>query len=311
MGDVYRIFVCIIMVLQKSKNTFTYIFGIFSFLILSAFLGTSCENIYEEPSDNVNEAVDFSLALHTPISLVEIIEHINSELLNKGLFKVQADSLSLQLGATVSVLDSIFVDDDSIIYEINFPGNLPSMLDRKVRKGTIQVAINFNYTEVGGLYNVKILDANPYQLNLPDGSIFTMKGNFEIERLLNDRYKVNLDKLKIEAETTTGLKLFECQGNLNYHNITGQQIPGLVGDVLEFEGAGNWKNEKSTYNWNVTLPLQLRYDYGCSDYANKGIVVLIKDFNRYNIDFDPFGTGACNRIVNITKGGSAFEITLP
>ncbi len=297
--------------LIKTRKRGAFLIRLLNLVIISVFLGTSCEKIYEEPSDNVNEAVDFSLAIHAPISVIEVIEHVNSNLLYKGLFQIQADSISAQLGAKVNLLDSVFSDDDSIIYEIAFGGNSPNMFDRKVREGAIQVVVFFNYTEIGSLHKVRISKTNPYKLELPDGRNYVLEGDFTIERLINDRYDINLDKLKIEETTNTGRKIFNCLGNLTYRNILDHQTPGLIGDVLEFDGKGIWQEGNEKYNWNITLPLQVRYDYGCSDYANKGIIVLLNDYNRYNIDFDPFETGACNRIVKITKGGSEFEINLP
>lgn len=101
---------------KYSSRSLGYLALIFGLLCL----GASCERIYDEPTDNVDVAVDFAVALHTPISLIEIIEHSSSKLLSAGLFQLNADSLGKEIGAQVKLLDSSFIDDDSIVFEIIF-----------------------------------------------------------------------------------------------------------------------------------------------------------------------------------------------
>jgi hypothetical protein len=274
-------------------------------------LGASCERIYEEPTDNVDDAVDFAVALHTPISLIEIIEHSSSKLLSAGLFQVNADSLGLEIGAQVQLLDSSFTDDDSIVFEIVFGGNQTNAFDRKKRSGRIEVIFYVDYTEAGSTHLVRIDDKQPYTLTLNNGDLHTLTGNLSMERLITDGYEYNLTNLNLETKDKEGLKDYKCNSIITANHILGVQIPGILGDLVSFTGKGNWSLDKVIWDWEILLPLQMRYEFGCTDYVHKGITRLIKTSDRYTIDFDPFQTGACNRIVKIIKGGNEFEVTLP
>ena len=46
-------------------------------IIAMVFSFGACENIYDEPKDNVDIAADFALDLHTPISLFEMVNHVS------------------------------------------------------------------------------------------------------------------------------------------------------------------------------------------------------------------------------------------
>lgn len=274
-------------------------------------LGASCERIYDEPTDNVDDAVDFAVALHSPISLIEIIEHSSSKLLTAGLFQINADSLGKELGAQVRLLDSSFSDDDSIMFEIIFGGNQTNAFDRKKRIGRVLVIFYVDYTEAGSVHLVRIDEKQPYTLILNNGDTHTLTGNLNMERLIADGYEYNLTNLNLETKETDGLKTYKCNSIITTNHITGAQTPGILGDLVSFTGKGNWSLEKVIWDWEILLPLQMRYEYGCSDYVHKGITRLIKTSDRYTIDFDPFQTGACNRVVKVIKGGNEFEVTLP
>jgi len=274
-------------------------------------LGASCERIYEEPTDNVDDAVDFAVALHSPISLIEIIEHSSSKLLSAGLFQVNADSLGKEIGAKVQLLDSSFSDDDSIVFEIIFGGNQSNAFDRKKRFGRIEVVFYVDYTEAGSVHVVRIDDKQPYTLVLNNGDSHTLTGDLSMERLLTEGYNYRLINLNLETKDVKGLKNYQCNSVITTNIISGSPTPGILGDLLSYTGRGIWSLDKVIWDWEILLPLQMRYEYGCSDYVHKGITRLIKTSDRYTIDFDPFQTGACNRVVKIIKGGNEFEATLP
>ncbi len=292
---------------KYSSRSLGYLALIFGLLCL----GASCERIYDEPTDNVDVAVDFAVALHTPISLIEIIEHSSSKLLSAGLFQLNADSLGKEIGAQVKLLDSSFIDDDSIVFEIIFGGNQTNTFDRKKRIGRIEVIFHVDYTEAGSSHLVRIDDKQPYILKLNNGDLHTLTGNLTMERLLTDGYEYNLTNLNLETKNTKGSKNYNCNSIITTNHILGAQTPGILGDLVSFTGKGNWSLEKVIWDWEILLPLQIRYEFGCTDYAHKGITRLIKTSDRYNIDFDPFQTGACSRVVKIIKGGNEFEVTLP
>lgn len=289
---------------SRSWGYFGLIFGLLC-------LGASCERIYEEPSDNVDDAVDFAVAIHSPISLIEIIEHSSSKLFAAGLFQINADSIGREIGAHVQLLDSSFSDDDSIIIEIVFGGNQPNTFDRKNRTGRIEVIFYVDYSEPGSVHRVLIDGTQPYTLMLNNGDLHTLTGKLSMKRLITDGYEYGLSNLSVETNEADGLKKYQANGSLTTNHLSGTQTPGISGDLVSFSGKGAWSLNKVIWDWDILLPLQMRYEYGCSDYVHKGTIRLIKTVDRYNIDFDPFQTGACNRVVKIIKGGNEFEVTLP
>ena len=279
-------------------------------IIAMVFSFGACENIYDEPKDNVDIAADFALDLHTPISLFEMVNHVSFELLDQGLFQSNADALGQKLGATISLRDSIFSDDDSIILEIQFDSRIPNSFDLKKRQGTLIVVVHFNYTEVGGRIQTSISAQNPYILKSNETIESKLTGTFYMERLDQDVQRFNLDSLQLFTSQSQDIPIVG-NGYLDFTSITGQQIPGLSGDMVEIQGEGNWNRGKNISDWNIILPLRMRYEYGCSQYVHRGMIRLITTSDRYTIDFDPFETGACNKIIKITKGGNQFEVVLP
>ena len=279
-------------------------------ILATVFSISACEKIYDEPKDNVDIAADFALDLHTPISLFEMVNHVSFELLNQGLFQLNADLIGQKMGARILLLDSIFSDDDSIIFEIQFDPNIPNSFDLKKRQGTLNVVVYFNYTEVGGRIQTKISSQNPYILQINQNTQSKLTGTFSMYRLDQDAQRFIMDSLQLFTSERPNIPIVG-NGYLDFNSILGQQTPGLSGDLVEIQGEGRWSRENDVSDWNIILPLRMRYEYGCSQYVHKGMIRLLTSIDRYTIDFDPFETGACNKIIKITKGGNQFEVVLP
>jgi hypothetical protein len=278
--------------------------------LATVFSISACEKIYDEPKDNVDIAADFALDLHTPISLFEMVNHVSFELLNQGLFQLNADVIGQKMGARILLLDSNFSDDDSIIFEIQFDPNIPNSFDLKKRQGTLNVVVYFNYTEVGGRIQTKISSQNPYILQINQNTQSKLTGTFSMYRLDQDAQRFIMDSLQLFTSERPNIPIVG-NGYLDFNSILGQQKPGLSGDLVEIQGEGRWSRENDVSDWNIILPLRMRYEYGCSQYVHKGMIRLLTSIDRYTIDFDPFETGACNKIIKITKGGNQFEVVLP
>ena len=274
------------------------------------FISNACENIYEEPTDNVDVASDLALNIHAPIGLFEMVQHVSDELLSRGLFQQNATGLAQEIGAQIRLIDSVFSDDDSVIYEINFGSNIPSSFDLKQRIGQIQVVVYVDYTEVGSVQKVSIDEQKPYQVILNNGFTQTIRGSFQMVKTSDQGQRFLLDSLSLMNSENPEIQ-FNGSGHLEFKSISGQSTPGLKGDMLEIQGEGKFFAQQQILNWEIILPLRIRYEFGCSEYAHKGMIRLLTVLDRYTIDYDPFGTGACNRVVKITKGGNQFEVVLP
>jgi len=271
---------------------------------------SACENIYEEPTDNVDEAADLALNIHAPISLFEMVQHVSDVLLSRGLFQQNATNLGQEIGAQILLKDSLFSDDDSAIFEIDFDPKFSGNFDLKQRMGQIQVVVFVDYTEVGSVQLIRINDQNPYTLELKNGSVQTIRGNFKMEKTLDQGQRFSMDYLFLTHSENPNVT-FNGPGFLEFKSISGQTVPGLKGDLLEIQGDGKYSPEGQLLDWEIILPLQMRYEFGCSEYVHRGMIRLLTGLDRYTIDYDPFGTGACNRIIKITKGGNQFEVVLP
>ncbi len=274
------------------------------------FISNACENIYEEPTDNVDVASDLALNIHAPIGLFEMVQHVSDELLSRGLFQQNATGLAQEIGAQIRLIDSVFSDDDSVIYEINFGSNIPSSFDLKQRIGQIQVVVYVDYTEVGSVQKVSIDEQKPYQVILNNGFTQTIRGSFQMVKTSDQGQRFLLDSLSLMNSENPEIQ-YNGSGYLEFKSISGQSTPGLKGDMLEIQGEGKFFAQQQILNWEIILPLRMRYEFGCSEYAHKGMIRLLTVLDRYTIDYDPFGTGACNRIIKITKGGNQFEVVLP
>lgn len=293
-------------IIKSRSRAFLPLLGI----LATVFSISACEKIYDEPKDNVDIAANFALDLHTPTSLFEMVNHVSFELLDQGLFQSNADAIGQKLGAKIALRDSIFSDDDSIIYEIQFDPRIPNSFDLKKRQGTILVIVHFNYTEVGGRIQTRISPQNPYILKINESTQSKLTGTFYMERLDQEVQRFSLDSLQLFTSESPDIPILGV-GYLDFKSISGQQTPGLSGDMVEIQGEGIWSRDQDISNWNIILPLRMRYEYGCSQYVHRGMIRLLTQIDRYIIDFDPFETGACNKIIKITKGGNQFEVVLP
>jgi len=286
----------------KYRVIITLVFGAI------VFGGSSCENIYDEPTDNVDEATEFAVNLHAPIGLFETIGHVATVFFENGFYQSNADTLGDHIGAKIQLIDSVFVDDDSAIFMVSFEKDRTNRFDRRFRQGYIKVVVFYDYTEIGSKINVNIDSQNPFILELQNGSIFQLDGPFTMERMLDEMYRFDLTELKLSSPDGD---VWDLNGNIDFKLISGNSAVGWLDDLVELQGKGLFVNSEETHEWEIVLPLRMRYEFGCSEYVHKGMIRLLSSPNRYTIDFDPFETGACNKIIKITKGGNQFEVVLP
>jgi hypothetical protein len=276
----------------------------------------SCERIYEEPKENIDEAIAFSSAFRAPLSLFETVDHISAVLMEKGLYSENLEPIEVQMGVEINLIDSTFADDDSVSYELVFLGETQHSFDRRKRRGKINVVIFKDYFEPGSQYHVSVDDSQPFELELSNGGIIQIHGKIWISRENQTQKSFLMDDLQLKSHNSKELAVFKQNWNLNgtiqidTKNAGANQ--GLDGDEIKYSGSGTWNNlEQMSFNWEIALPLEMRFEYGCSDFFNKGLIKLQRASNRYFINFDPFGTAACNAIINITKAGKEFEVRLP
>ena len=101
----------------------------------------SCENIYEVPEEDIEDAGDFTQSMGLLLSTLEPIEHINSTYSFSDFNRKNFDSLEGILGCKLILIDSSTQDGNGMEYDIIYSG-LTSKMDRKIRNGKIHVEIN-------------------------------------------------------------------------------------------------------------------------------------------------------------------------
>lgn len=276
-----------------------------------ALLGLqSCENIYEVPEEDIEDAVDFTQSMGLLLSALEPIEHINSTYSFADFNRKNFDSLEGILGCKLILIDSSTQDGNGMEYEIIYSG-ATSKMDRKSRSGKIHVEINYSHREIGSITKISIDDQEPIRISNTYQFIGALCGEFEFQRNVGDKVDLLIKKMEFNIEDEYEELEDRLEGALKYSWISGEASQGLLYDQLKFSGQGTVELDDNEFNFNVNLPLEKSYELGCSDFILKGIIELKREKDQYKIDFDPFNNNACNDIIKVYKNGKEFEVRVP
>ncbi len=276
-----------------------------------ALLGLqSCENIYEVPEEDIEDAVDFTQSMGLLLSALEPIEHINSTYSFADFNRKNFDSLEGILGCKLILIDSSTQDGNGMEYDIIYSG-ATSKMDRKSRSGKIHVEINYSHREIGSITKISIDDQEPIRISNTYQFIGALCGEFEFQRNVGDKVDLLIKKMEFNIEDEYEELEDRLEGALKYSWISGEASQGLLYDQLKFSGQGTVELDDNEFNFNVNLPLEKSYELGCSDFILKGIIELKREKDQYKIDFDPFNNNACNDIIKVYKNGKEFEVRVP
>ncbi len=270
----------------------------------------SCENIYEVPKEDIEDAEEFAQSLGLVLSALEPIEHINSTYSFSDFNRKNFDSIEKILGCELVLIDSSTQDGNGMEYEVLYNGQTNKM-DRKLRSGKISVKINYSHREVGSVTQISIDDQTPIKISTANKFIGELHGEFEFQRNVGDKVDLVIKSMNFNIDDEDDALDEKMNATLTYSWLVGESTQGLVFDQLKFSGKGSVELDEKEFNFNINLPLEKLYEFGCSDYILKGIVELKKDENQFKIDFDPFNNNACNDIVKIYKNGKEFEVRVP
>lgn len=270
----------------------------------------SCENIYEIPQEDIEDAADFSQSMGLLLATLEPIEHINSTYSFSDFNRKNFDSLEKILGCKLILIDSSTQDGNGMEYELVYSGE-SSKMDRKIRTGKILVQINYSHREIGSVTKITIDDAEPMKISNAYQFIGAVSGEFEFQRNVGDKVDLVIKKMEFNIDDLAEELEDRLEGTLTYSWISGEASQGLIYDQLKFTGQGSVELDDVEYNFNISLPLEKSYELGCSDYILKGIIELKHEKDQFKIDFDPFNNNACNDIITIYKNGKEFEVRIP
>ncbi len=292
-------------ILMKFKSILLVVMLFFVFWGLQ-----SCENIYEIPQEDIEDAADFSQSMGLLLATLEPIEHINSTYSFSDFNRKNFDSLEKILGCKLILIDSSTQDGNGMEYELVYSGE-SSKMDRKIRTGKILVQINYSHREIGSVTKITIDDAEPMKISNAYQFIGAVSGEFEFQRNVGDKVDLVIKKMEFNIDDLAEELEDRLEGTLTYSWISGEASQGLIYDQLKFTGQGSVELDDVEYNFNINLPLEKSYELGCSDYILKGIIELKHEKDQFKIDFDPFNNNACNDIITIYKNGKEFEVRIP
>ena len=273
-------------------------------LVVFALLMAGCEKIYEEPKDSVKEGIEAIDQLNSSVSLLPVIEHINSRFSQEGMDILVKQKLEKELNAEIIWIDSVFGNNEEVALKIEMMGNNRIFPNDYI--GEMEITVKRNYLELGSEVSVQISNTNPLIIDYEKNESYSLRGSIEIQRTLINTIEVDLQGLSIVSDSD----VYKWEGLLTYNWVSGENIPGVINDIIDLSGDGTLKEENEIeFSWDITTPLTWNIEPYCTRYFTSGIL-LIKDDERYNINFDPFENGACNDIVKITKAGRSYEINL-
>ena len=273
-------------------------------LVVFALLMAGCEKIYEEPKDSVKEGIEAIDQLNSSVSILPVIEHINSRFSQEGMDILVKQKLEKELNAKIIWIDSVFGNNEEVALKIELMGNNRIFPNDYI--GEMEITVKRNYLELGSEVSVQISNTNPLIIDYEKNESYSLRGSIEIQRTLINTIEVDLQGLSIVSDSD----VYKWEGLLTYNWVSGENIPGVLNDIIDLSGDGTLKEENEIeFSWDITTPLTWNIEPYCTRYFTSGIL-LIKDDERYNINFDPFENGACNDIVKITKAGRSYEINL-
>lgn len=273
-------------------------------LVIFSLLIAGCEKIYEESKDSVMDGIKAIDQLNSSISILPVIEHINSRFSKEGMDLLVTQKLEAELNAEILWIDSVFGNNEEVVLKMKLMGN--NRIFPNDYTGEMEITVKLNYLELGSEVSVKISNTHPLIIDDEKNESYSLRGIIEIQRILTNTIEVDLQGLSI----ITGSDTYQWEGSLTYEWVSGENTPGVMNDIIHVSGNGTLEDENEIeFSWDITTPLSWNLEPYCTRYFTSG-VLLVKDDDRYNINFDPFENGACNDIVKITKAGRSYEINL-
>jgi hypothetical protein len=278
---------------------------------------TSCERInHSLEEEDFKEAKEFLYFQHATWVAVQIAEHINSTGSTLGLNTTMMDSLTKQLKSTYTLIDSSYLDNNGIEYELDFNpqnGNIYNPYEHFTSykfDGKLSVKVDQNYREIGSKSEVYIDENQPFIIDYPSFGEVKIYGTIQIERTAASTIKLDYKNFKVVFDSD----VFDWKSEVEYTWLVGSETDGLWNDQIRFIGDGNYSekdevDEKTEFA--IVNALTKSYEPGCSDYFQLGSLSLKTHENNFLIDFDPFKNGSCSSLVRISNQKGELEFVGP
>lgn len=279
----------------------------FAILGLVVTILSSCERIYTTPEENIELPKKVASITEAILSVTEMVEHVNSTNSTQDLQRNIFNDLEKEIGCSLTILDSITTDGDGYEYLAQFSG-IKSRFDRKRRFGKLNVSLSKNYREIGASAIVSIPPNEAFKIYSLNDSLTEIFGDIAFERTNLNQIRLNYSHLTVLQNK----KSYSVNGNYLINWVSGAETDGLIWDEIKISGDGDFLiDNKEESEWDIILPLEKNYEYGCSENLVKGIIEINRVGERFKVDFDPFNNKSCNNIVKIYYAGKEFEVRIP
>lgn len=277
----------------------------------------SCQRInHSNEAEDFEDAKEFLYFQHASWIAVQFAEHINATGSTLGLNVKMMDSLSKQLKSTYLIIDSSYLDNNGIEYELAFnkqnSGNYSPYENFTPYQfeGKLNITVDQNYREINSKSEINISESNPLIVEYPNFGRVKVYGTIELERISVSSIRVKYKDFKIVSEDDS----YHWDADLEYSWLKGLDTDGLWNDQIQFKGNGKLvelgeKEDQSEFQ--ILSPLTKSFEPGCSDYFQMGSLLLSTKEDKFNIDFDPFKNGSCSSLVRITNEKGELEFTGP
>ena len=272
----------------------------------------ACAKKTSEDKQNITAAEDYAIMETEFSGAFEVSDDVNQ---TDGKIK-KGGSTILPNGAILEFQDSSFTDGDGIEYSVDF-GALGTSAplgivcqDGRYRAGKLHVKVSERYGVVGTKVEVTAADVDNYYSG--DGTnMLRISGKLAIERKTINSLDIVVTDGK--AKDVSGTREFHGQKTIT--KTAGNGTLGIMDDEYTVRGSGGGKTKAANvFTWaiDVNNPLVKKMEIGCAKTFIKG-VIEVKDASATSalkIDFDPYGTAACDRVARATIGKKEFIFTV-
>jgi hypothetical protein len=209
----------------------------------------------------------------------------------------KTESTILPASAILTFVDSLFTDGDGIEFTVDF-GPLGTSepkgvlcRDGRYRAGMMHIKANSKFLSPDFKVDVMISESDNY---------FNGNGSDMIQLVgLTTISKLTLTSLQIEIKDA---ELILPDYRLSWNSsrvveLVSDKGPGIWGDVYQISGTSTGVNRfNETYTVTTVEPLIKRMEVGCArTFVSGKLQVSVTNTNKViNIDYDPYGNGACD-----------------
>ncbi len=215
-------------------------------------------------------------------------------------------------GALVSFTDSVFSDGDGIDFEIDYGplGNTNPKgrlcKDGRYRAGKVHVGMNKRWSEIPCRVTVAITSSDEYYAG-NGTNMYKITGTKIINRISSDVYEVEVTNATLQR--TNGTVYWNSERTVTKIFDDGA---GWLNDEFSITGNASGSNANGdSFTVQITSPLLKKLSVGCmSTFIAGELMVTNSNGKELEINYDSFGSQACDKTITVSYNGRSRNITL-